>query len=409
MEMSSFAVLLFILGKVLAATAIGRDANLRAQGHSGVEDPRRTDLAHHGTGYSSSEPRLLSAGNRMLGSWNYSAPTIALENQEGGSLHFKDRENYEGNGELRHVKLVIAIPSVRPDRRQAIRETWARWADDRVILRFFTESPNAEDGEGEPGAETVEALAKESMEHGDIIVQDIKSGMNFGLKLLWAMRWMSDHYSFDFFLRLDDDYFICLERLLDELHCFSLPGGQSSPIYAGYRACRRDHEASYVDESYILLSSVLIDRILVSSDLKCSGYGSLTAGAWLRIGGPGNPDGDVAFVNDYRLDRWGSRWGALTGSKRGHAEYEPVCEKSLGIHRTYPDHMYELWVEVAGRTSTSQSTSNGCDSLFQYEDDGKCPFTVRGVDDTYLAQDNVQPCDSFTAPTSKIYCGGQGC
>ncbi|CAM9671214.1 unnamed protein product [Ascophyllum nodosum] len=259
------------------------------------------------------------------------------------------------------------------------------------------------------GAETVEALAKESMEHGDIIVQDIKSGMNFGLKLLWAMRWMSTHYSFDFFLRLDDDYFICLERLLDELDCFSLPGGQSSPIYAGYRACRRDHEASYVDESYILLSSVLIDRILASSDLKCSGYGSLTAGAWLRIGGPGNPDGDVAFVNDYRLDRWGSRWGASTRGKRGGAEYEPVCEKSLGIHRTYPDHMYELWVEVTGRLSTSQAISNGCDSMFQYEDDGKCPFTSRGVNDTYLAQDNVQPCNSFTVPTSKIYCGGQGC
>ena len=126
-EMSLFAVLLFILGNVLAATAIGRDANLRAQGHSGVEDPRRTDLARHGPGYSSSEPRLLSAGNRMLGSGNYSTQTIAVENQEeGGSLHFKDRENYEGNGELRHVKLVIAVPSVRPDRRQAIRETWAR-------------------------------------------------------------------------------------------------------------------------------------------------------------------------------------------------------------------------------------------------------------------------------------------
>ena len=114
--MSSFVVLLLVLGNVLAATAIGRDANLRAQGHSGVEDPRRTDVAHHGPGYSSSEPRLLSAGNKMLRSRNYSTPTIALENQEGGSPHFKDRENYEGNGELRHVKLVIAIPYPRLDR-----------------------------------------------------------------------------------------------------------------------------------------------------------------------------------------------------------------------------------------------------------------------------------------------------
>ena len=401
---TSAVVLLFLLGNVLAATtAVGRGASLRTQGHSGVEDSHRTDLAPHEPGYSSSEPRLLSGDN--------STQTIAVGNQEGGLLYLKDQEDgEEGDAEVPHVKLVIAVPSVRPDRRQAIRETWARWADDRVVLRFFTESRDAGDGEGGHDADTVEGLAKESMEHGDIIVQDIESGMNFGLKLLLAMRWMSDHYSFEFFLRLDDDYFICLERLLDELDCFPSPGGQSSPVYAGYRACRHEYEASYVDESYILLSSVIINRILASPDLKCSGYGSLTAGAWLRIGGPGNPDGDVAFVNDYRLDRWGSRWGTSKRGKNDRTSYDPVCENSLGIHRTYPEHMYELWMEVMGRTNTSsQSTSNGCDSLFQYKDDGKCPFVARGVDDEVLARDNVQPCDSFTAPNSKIYCGGQGC
>ena len=61
------------------------------------------------------------------------------------------------------------------------------------------------------------ALELEASLYGDLVVMEISQGMNFGLKLVSAMRWMYERYSFSFFLRLDDDYFLCLKHLLDEL------------------------------------------------------------------------------------------------------------------------------------------------------------------------------------------------
>lgn len=72
--------------------------------------------------------------------------------------------------------LVIAIPSARPDRRQAIRESWLAWADDRVVIRFFTDLP-AEDVEG--AEEIATALRAEVAEFGDVIIMDLDRGMNF--------------------------------------------------------------------------------------------------------------------------------------------------------------------------------------------------------------------------------------
>lgn len=96
---------------------------------------------------------------------------------------------------------------------------------------------------------------------------------------------MSHHFSFDFYLRLDDDYFLCLERLLTELTCLLEPGTQQPPIYAGFLRCR---EAPNIDEAYILFSSIVVQRVLATSGLQCTGYGSFTAAAWLGVGGPGD-------------------------------------------------------------------------------------------------------------------------
>ncbi|CAN0354690.1 unnamed protein product [Ectocarpus sp. 6 AP-2014] len=226
--------------------------------------------------------------------------------------------------------------------------------------------------------------------------------MNFGVRLLEAMRWMSHHYTFDFFLRLDDDYFLCLERMLNELSCLLVSSTQQSPIYAGTRACGT---VPYMDEAYILLSSVVVDRILAASDLECSGFGSLTAAAWLRIGGPGNPQGDVAWVRDYRLDWTGGSWRRVKPNDR-------ACGQLMGFHRTYPDEMNELWEEISRGMNVSQSIADDCKNTLLYEDDGHCPSTSRGVDVELrdrLQKDNAQPCDSFHPRDNTVWCGRQGC
>jgi hypothetical protein len=61
------------------------------------------------------------------------------------------------------------------------------------------------------------AVVQESLKHGDIEFMPIAGGINFGLRMLWLLEWSVMNYEFDFFLRIDDDYFLCLKKLLAEL------------------------------------------------------------------------------------------------------------------------------------------------------------------------------------------------
>ena len=221
---------------------------------------------------------------------------------------------------------------------------------------------------------------------------------------------MSGRYSFDFVLRLDDDYFLGLERMLDEIDCMSSKGNQSSPTFAGFKLCgQRETEAAYVDEVYILFSSVVVDHVHATSNLTCSGYGTSTASAWLRVEGPGNPRGDVAWVNDYRLDQTGSFWKDSKEGEVGREHYGPVCIRGFGIHGTYTPRMHQLWTEVTGRNTTPELDIGDCKSLFSYKDDGFCSLTARCVDGAHLARDSAKSCDSFVAGTKTNWCGHEGC
>lgn len=402
----SSILLLFIL----VAIATGLRGNTLAQGQPEAYQPLRTNRANYGSGYIDSEAQTLSAephpslGGRFQ-SGNHYSQRIVMEEGEHVSQNTEIENRSDEDMERRHVTLVIAVPSIRPNRRKAIRETWSKWAGDRVVLRFFTEPPSQAVSD-ENAEEIAELLEEESLTYGDVVLQDIGTGMNFGLKLLWAMRWMSSHFSFDFFLRLDDDYFLCLERLLEDLDCLLLTRKQHPPIFAGSRVC--SERATYVDEAYLLFSSSIVDHILNTAGLKCSEFGSYTAAAWMTVGGSGNPRGDVAIVHDYRLDHLGLWWRNPRKAEFFRADYSPMCERGLGVHRTYPGGMHNIWMEVSGRRNVTQSTSD-CKSLFRYEDDGQCPSLSSAIEETFLQRDNFQPCDSFSSQRNKIWCGHQGC
>lgn len=114
----------------------------------------------------------------------------------------------------RRLKLVVAILSapIRFDRREGIRRTWMnQCTSEEVVCRFFTDSLS----DMEPKVQGV--LANESAKYGDMEFMPIPKGYNFGLRLLWLMEWSMERYEFDFFLRMDDDYFVCLKRLLFEI------------------------------------------------------------------------------------------------------------------------------------------------------------------------------------------------
>ena len=112
------------------------------------------------------------------------------------------------------LKLLVSILSapIRFDRREGIRRTWMKYCTfEEVVCRFFTDSLS----DMEPKVRT--ALANESAKYDDLEFMPIPKGYNFGLRLMWLMEWSMERYDFDFFLRMDDDYFVCLKRLLFEI------------------------------------------------------------------------------------------------------------------------------------------------------------------------------------------------
>lgn len=122
--------------------------------------------------------------------------------------------NLNHNRTKKRLKLIVAILSapIRFDRREGIRRTWmTECTSGEVVCRFFTDSLS----DMEPKVQT--ALTNENARYGDIEFMPIPKGYNFGLRLLWLMEWSVERYEFDFFLRMDDDYFVCLKRLLFEI------------------------------------------------------------------------------------------------------------------------------------------------------------------------------------------------
>lgn len=296
--------------------------------------------------------------------------------------------------------LVIAIPSARPDRRQAIRESWLAWADDRVIVRFFADLP-ADDVRG--AQEIASALRTEAATFGDVVIMDLERGMNFTKRLLWAMEWMSEHYDYDFFIKLDDDYFLCLARLLDELELMRDTLKREAPfLYGGKTYCFPGR--SRIDEAYLLMSSQLVRRVVGIEDLPCGGHAGKSAGWWFTPGSVANKESDVRWVDDPRLDHNGMWWNRPK-SARQHAG---VCSRRMGVHHTYVENMAVMWSAAKVNPGPRlQSIKN----VFQYPN-FSCKYQEGGISNAIFFADNTQSCRSFKPPPEEIgtlHCGAEGC
>ena len=103
------------------------------------------------------------------------------------------------------------------ERRNAVRETWLTICKKtpNVLCRFVTDGQDVK-GNALQGP-VREKLESESRMHGDLLLAQSPGGVNFARRYLWLAQWVSDRYDFKYLLRVDDDYFICFEKLVKEL------------------------------------------------------------------------------------------------------------------------------------------------------------------------------------------------
>ncbi|CAM9431132.1 unnamed protein product, partial [Laminaria digitata] len=254
--------------------------------------------------------------------------------QEEAEIVIKDAEDVGKPS----VLLVIAVVTIRPERRAAVRNSWLAWRDDRVVLRFYTKAPDESQPEGQAEAR---ALKEESAMYGDLVVLNIERGMNFAVKLLSAMKHATSHYKLDFFLRLDDDYFLCLDRLTLAYEGQNAPVPPPLMLYAGYRYCKP--RVTRIDEAYMLLSGALVHRVLSIEDLRCASHAGTSAGFWFTVGNYANICGDVRWVHDPRLDHKGKLVKGMVQQGAAPSTYSSVCEAHMGVHHAYPEEVAILW------------------------------------------------------------------
>ena len=134
-----------------------------------------------------------------------------------------------------NLLLYVAIFSAnrRTDRRAAIRKTWFREcrATAQAECRFFADKLD-ENGEKLPESALL-PLRRESEENGDdIVLLDSPAGMNFAVRTIIVMEYLLNISNFEFLLRIDDDQFLCFDRLVKEL-----PYRPKEGLYWGYTHC----------------------------------------------------------------------------------------------------------------------------------------------------------------------------
>lgn len=160
------------------------------------------------------------------------------------------------------VRLFIAIGSAPRNAhlRQAARETWLSWmpSDGSVSYRFFSDAPPSTRTAYSSNGSLWRELALEGSTRGDIVQQPLPGGYGdnednaYGLRALFQARWAVTKFGgLKYFLRVDDDSFLCLHRLIYELK--STPAEQ---FFWGRFWCNQGRNRA--DENFMLFSADIV-------------------------------------------------------------------------------------------------------------------------------------------------------
>lgn len=221
------------------------------------------------------------------------------------------------------VLLIIAVVTApgRLERRNTIRQTWMSKyrSSKQVICKFFTDKFVKSNS-------SLEQLQRENELNKDMEFLPLSEGIHFGMRLLLTLKWAKMNYEFSYFLRIDDDYFLCIDRLQQELSQL-----QMSKFIRGYMHCK--YKATRVDEGWMLLSNALIQSFLSREDsLLCHAFGDQQVALWL------NDEKNCEIFHDFRIHHH-----PPAKEVRRFQNNPFVCQEYIAIHGAYPSQMLTFW------------------------------------------------------------------
>ena len=171
-------------------------------------------------------------------------------------------------------------------------------------------------------------LVNEQAKYGDVFFQNLQGGHDFGKRFLYHMVWAMQNFKFDYFLRSDDDYFLCMRRFITEV-----PMPPKALYHWGWVHCIDNIVRP--DESVVLLSKDLMEIFLGQDPDKilCSRWADQMIGVWnevlklpkfyhhdVRL----HHDPPAQFVEKFKTQK-------------------DICNTYIGLHGSYPVQMRILW------------------------------------------------------------------
>ena len=122
-----------------------------------------------------------------------------------------------------------------------------------------------------------ESLLKERNIFGDIFFSPTQNGaIMYGHRFLYLAMWAKAKFNFQYLLRLDDDYFVCIDRLVNEL-----PFRPKTSLSWGWYHCKWN--IVRMDEAWSLFSEDVIEQFLAQdlNSMLCHPFGDQTFTLWI--------------------------------------------------------------------------------------------------------------------------------
>ncbi|XP_057302863.1 uncharacterized protein LOC130637026 [Hydractinia symbiolongicarpus] len=208
-------------------------------------------------------------------------------------------------------------------RREVIRKTWLQFCSNDIgcHYNFFLDGLDI-NNKKVPKEVFVQYMNESKNNNYDIAVIDTPPGRNFAVRTYKSIHYVMEHMKVKYYLRLDDDQYLCVQRLIYEL--------KHRPVewlFSGYTHCG----PARIDEGYQLFSYNLLQVFYKKSDLVCTEFGTDCVSSW------------VYDVMDTQNVTW------FTENKRIHQHQasldtalqkrKELCQTYISLHGTYEKEM----------------------------------------------------------------------
>jgi len=227
----------------------------------------------------------------------------------------------------KHVNIIIIVSSApkRIGRRNMIRKTW--WTQCQETKSIKSECIFITDNQG-PNDKYFHIVNSEKMLYDDIRFQLVESGVTFGKRFLYHLLFAETNYVYDYFLRVDDDQFLCLDKLLLEL-----PYPVENRFHWGWIHLQSNIRRP--EESIIMFSHDVVLTFL-TQDLNsffCHPLADQMIATWLS---------ELNISSLLRHDKRIHHVPPIREVPYLKAKFE-ICSQYIAIHGVYNKEMLELW------------------------------------------------------------------